>query len=156
MIHQTMGTTVISHQKNGKNSVMNGVVKLRVQNMVIVLNVRIQRKDGTKNDLPLHAATDNLRHRCGHREVINKDMTDREAICQIGRVMQDVLIVCGKPVKNTRKKDCYKALEAIQDILLVDYRFNAYENAKQMLFNRFASDEIQHVSYDDAQLGREK
>ena len=71
MIHQTMDTTVISHQKNGKNSVMNGVVKLRVQNMVIVLNVRIQRKDGTKNDLPLLAATDNLRHRRSDRKVVN-------------------------------------------------------------------------------------
>lgn len=71
MIHQTMGTTVISHQKNGKNSVMNGVVKLRVQNMVIVLNVRIQRKDGTKNDLPLHAAPDNLCHWRSDWEVVN-------------------------------------------------------------------------------------
>ena len=51
MIHQTMGTTVISHQKNGKNSVMNGVAKLHVQNMVIALNAHIQRKDGTKNEL---------------------------------------------------------------------------------------------------------
>lgn len=71
MIHQTMGTTVISHQKNGKNSVMNGVVRLRVQNMVIVLNVRIQRKDGTKNDLPLHAAPDNLCHWRSDWEVVN-------------------------------------------------------------------------------------
>lgn len=130
MIHQTMGTTVISHQKNGKNSVMNGVVKLRVQNMVIVLNVRIQRKDGTKNDLPLHAAPDNLRHRCGHREVINKDMSVSlwgydPAHCD-GHYCSGNCDWCPYNVEQ----DIY---ESICD-----------------------NNEIQHVSYDDAQLGREK
>ena len=135
---------------------MNGVVKLHVQNMVIVLNVRIQRKDGTKNDLPLLAAAHHLHCGCYYREDVYKTMNDREALYAIWRAMQNVLVVRGKPVKNTRKTDCYEALETIQTILLVNDRFNAYEKARQMLLKRFDNSEIQHVSYDDEQCGRDK
>lgn len=151
-----MDAIVTSLKKNGTDSKTNGAVKLRVQNMVIVLNVRIQRKDGTKNDLPLLAAAHHLHRGCDHREDVYQTMNDREALYAIWRAMQNVLVVRGKPVKNTRKTDCYEALETIQTILLVNDRFNAYENARQMLLKRFDNSEIQHVSYDDAQLGREK
>lgn len=66
-----MDAIVTSLKKNGTDSKKNGVEKSRVQNMVIALNARIQRKDGTKNDLPLLAAADNLRHRRSDREVVN-------------------------------------------------------------------------------------
>ena len=131
MIHQTMGTIVISHQKNGKNSVMNGVVKLRVQNMVIVLNVRIQRKDGTKNDLPLHAATDNLCYWRSDWEVVNKAMTPHQIYLMFGFLER---------IAN--------AVETIAEV---------YKNPIELEYSaRCAADELQHVSYDDAQLGREK
>ena len=51
-----MDATVTSLQKNGKDSVMNGVAKLHVQNMVIALNAHIPERQKMNREKELEYA----------------------------------------------------------------------------------------------------
>lgn len=88
------------------------------------------------------AASDNLRHRCDHREAEYKDMN----------VFLDL-------------PDGFYAVKN-HEMYMVDLPVAKWKGAKSIKIPEFTfqclhqtepiSDEIQHVSYDDAQLGREK
>lgn len=63
-------------------------------------------------------------------------MTDREAICRIILIMQNVMLIPhdGKPipVKGTSRKDCYDALYKIQELLLTRDLFQQMAAAKEL------------------------
>lgn len=84
-----------------------------------------------KNDLPLSITPDNLRPWRSGREVVNKAMTPHQIYLMFGFLER---------IAN--------AVETIAEV---------YKNPIELEYSaRCAADELQHVSYDDAQLGREK
>ena len=48
------------------------------------------------------------------REYVNKNYIHKEILKE---VLVDILMVGNRPVKNTQKKQCYKALQTIQDMV---------------------------------------
>ena len=101
------------------------------------------------NDLPLHTAPDNLRLRRSGREVVNKVMISVAVDASDVQVCTSCMI-CDKSIpihfNDSVPRICSECKERIKRIL--------YPPEVHMNLN--VEHLIQHVAYDDAQLGREK
>ena len=106
------------------------------------------------NDLPLSVTTYNLRPWRSGREVVNKIMTEKEFQYAHAKnaFLADVLFALEHDLLSTD--------DMIEIIKLISKRMD--ENPHDYIISkvgvpvRITDDEIQHVAYDDAQLGREK
>ena len=77
-------------------------------------------------------------------------MSDKIALYAIEQAMTGICMVLEKPVHNTTKKECYKALQTIQDILIQNRIQHFYDAAK------YLSEDIQHVGYSQEACGYNK
>ena len=112
------------------------------------------RKDGFVSDLYLLITPDNLRPWRSGREVVNKIMTEKEFQYAHAKnaFLADVLFAL--------ENDLLSADDMIDIIKLISKRMDenphTYIISKVGVPVKITDDEIQHVAYDDAQLGREK
>ena len=101
------------------------------------------------NDLPLPVTPDNLRHRRSGWEVVNKVMISVVADASDVQVCTSCMI-CDKSIpihfQDSVPRICSECKKRIKRIL--------YPPEVHMNLN--VEHLIQHVAYDDAQLGREK
>ena len=89
------------------------------------------RKDGFVSDLSMLITFDNIYYWCRDREVVNKAMTPHQIYLMFGFLER---------IAN--------AVETIAEV---------YKQPIELEYSaKCALDELQHVTYDDAQLGREK
>ena len=104
------------------------------------------------------------------------EMTDSNAMREINKIMKDTMMALdfngGKnnyyPIHNTTRKKCYEALFKIQNICIQNGIWWLNENKENIVIatrkineiaetvDKHFNDDIQHVGYDDEQLGREK
>ena len=87
-------------------------------------------------------------------------MNDRMTIKRIEEAMESIQIVESGPIKNTTRKDCYRALNKIRCALFNNWMWHKLQDAKafeehyQKIYGESgASEDIQHVGYTPEIMG---
>ena len=111
----------------------------------------------------MFVADSNLHCRSDYRKDEYEDMNDRQTIARIEEAMNGIQIVERGPVKNTTRKDCYRALNKIRCALFDNWMWHKCQNAeafiedyKKMYGENSLSEDINHVSYEPEQMGYDK
>ena len=124
------------------------------------------RKDGFVSDLHLPIATDNLHHRCSGWEVVNKAMIRNVVLKTVDAIegRYDVFADGVQIADKVSMVTFFMEVGKIPHMLIAaDFMNLEIDGVKAEVTysepipeHKNVDDEIQHVAYDDAQLGREK
>lgn len=124
------------------------------------------RKDGFVSDLHLFITINNLHHRCSGREVVNKAMIKNVVVKTVDAIegKYDVFADGVQIADKISMVTFFMEVGKLPHMLIAaDFMNLEIDGVKAEVTyseplpeRKNVDDEIQHVAYDDAQLGREK